>query len=130
MTNKDKIIKASGYSILSELVAKIIGPIGFLVLTRILSPQDFGVVAIATTILNFVYILSDFGIGNVIIQERGSSNYIYKLNNVSFWFSGILGFVFCSLIILFSNNIAKLFGDPRSSNVISVMAIQIIFYSF
>jgi PST family polysaccharide transporter len=130
MTNKERIIKASGYSILSELVAKIIGPLGFLILTRLLAPQDFGIVAIASTILNFIYLLTDFGIGNVIIQERGDADYIYKLNNVSFWFSGILGLLFCLLIIFFSNSLANIFGEPNSSSVISIMALQVVFYSF
>jgi len=129
MTEKGKIISASWYSILSELVAKVVGPIGFLILTRLLSPNDFGIVAIATTILNFIYLLSDLGVGNVIIQERGTPQFLSKINNVGFWFSGLLGLILSLFIILFSVSLAKFFKEPKSSLVISVMAIQIVFYS-
>jgi O-antigen/teichoic acid export membrane protein len=129
MSFKEKVFKASGYSILGEIVAKVIGPLGFLILTRLLSPDDFGIVAIATTILGFVYVLSDFGIGKVIIQERGDDEYLLKINNVSFWFSAILGSIFCFLIMIFSPKLAELFGEPKSEAVIRAMALQVIFYS-
>jgi O-antigen/teichoic acid export membrane protein len=129
VTYQNKIIKASGYSILSEFAAKLVGPLGFLVLTRILSPQDFGIVAIATTTLGFIYIVSDMGIGKVIIQEDGDESYLEKVNNAGFWFNTILGSFLFILLAVFSKQLAILFGEPKSAMVICAMSIQVVFYS-
>ncbi len=129
MSLKNQFLKASAFSILSEVVAKIIGPLGFLLLTRILSPEDFGVVAVATTVLGFGYVISDMGISQVIIQQRGDKEYLLKLNNVGFWFNLTMGFILFALMFFFSEKLAKLLGEPSSKSVIKVLALQVIFYS-
>lgn len=126
---RNKIFTATLWSLFSEIIAKVIGPIGFLILTRILSPKDFGVVAVATTILGFVYVVSDLGIGKVLIQEKGDDEYLLKINNVGFWINAVLGSLLCFLMILFSSELAVFFGNPESSIVIKVMAIQVLFNS-
>ena len=50
-------------------------------LTRILSPNDFGVVTVATTVLSFVYVITDLGISKVIIQERGTEDYLQRVRH-------------------------------------------------
>lgn len=40
------------------------------ILARLLTPADFGIVAIATVIISFFNILSDVGIGPAIIQKK------------------------------------------------------------
>ncbi len=129
MSLKNQFLKASAFSILSEIVAKIIGPLGFLLLTRILSPEDFGVVAVATTVLGIGYVISDMGISQVIIQQRGDKDYLLKLNNAGFWFNLTMGIILFVLMVFFSEKLANLLGEPSSKSVISVLALQVIFYS-
>jgi O-antigen/teichoic acid export membrane protein len=126
---KSKVLSASIWSILSEIIAKAISPIGFIILTRILSPQDFGVVAVATTILSFVNIISDMGISKVIIQEHGSKEFLERMNNVGFLFNASLGLFLCLCMIIFSKKIALLLGSPKSAPVIMAMSIQVVFFS-
>lgn len=125
-----KLLSATFWSISSEILAKTIGPIVFLLLTRILSPKDFGIVSIATTILGFVYIVADLGIGKVLIQENGDSEIFNKKINAGFWFNVIIGFIIFLIMFIFSNNIAILFGEIESSTVIKCMAVQVLFFSF
>ena len=54
-------LNATLWSVLAEIIAKIISPAVFLILTHILSPSDFGVVSVATTILGLIYVVSDMG---------------------------------------------------------------------
>lgn len=125
------VIKASGWSILTEFVAKVISPISFLVLTRILSPDDFGKVAIATTFLSFIFIISDLGISKVVIQESFNEDDIDKSRalNTCFSFNLLIGGIITVLCITFSNEIAQLFGSSDAGPIIRVMSIQIILYS-
>lgn len=125
----NKILSSSMWSIASELISKVIGPIGFIILTKVLSPSDFGIVAIASTILGFVYLVSDLGIGKVIIQETGDKCHLDEIYNGSFWINTLMGIMLSSMMFLFSENLALIFGNVESSSVIKVMAIQAFLYS-
>ncbi len=108
------IISASFWSILSELIAKVISPISFLILTRLLSPNDFGIVAVASTILNFIYIINDLGIAKVLIQYPEEDVEITKIYNVGFWFNIFFGFLLFVSLIIFSHDLAIFFGEKKS----------------
>ena len=123
------IISASFWSILSELIAKVISPISFLILTRLLSPNDFGIVAVASTILNFIYIINDLGIAKVLIQYPEEDVEITKIYNVGFWFNIFFGFLLFVSLIIFSHDLAIFFGEKKSKDVIIAMSFQVIFYS-
>lgn len=124
-----KLLSATFWSISSEILAKTIGPVVFLILTRILSPKDFGIVSIATTILGFVYIVADLGIGKVLIQENGDSELFNKKINAGFWFNVTIGLIIFLFMFIFSKNIAIIFGEIKSSDVIKCMAVQVLFFS-
>ena len=123
------IAKASFWSFLSEIVAKTIGPLLFLVMTLLLSPKDFGLVAVATVILGLLMVISDMGMSKVIIQESGDEEYLDHLNNVAFWFNVVLGLLVFLLLFLFSTPIANLYGEPKASSILQIMSLQVIFFS-
>ncbi|KOF08668.1 hypothetical protein AC739_19015 [Planococcus glaciei] len=124
------IAKASFWSFLSEIVAKTLGPLLFLVMTMLLSPKDFGLVAVATTILGLLMVISDMGMSKVIIQESGDEEYLDQLNNVAFWFNIVMGMLVFLVLFLFSTPIAKLYGEPAASAILQVMSLQVIFFAF
>ncbi|WP_353101109.1 oligosaccharide flippase family protein [Myroides odoratus] len=124
------LLKASTWSILTEIVAKVISPISFLVLTKILAPEDFGIVAVATTFISFVQIITDLGVSKVIIQNSvDEEDYKFRLNNTCFWFNFILGSLIFVFTIAFSTKIASFFGNASAGLIVKVMALQIIFFS-
>lgn len=126
----EKVFKASAWSSLTEVVAKVVSPLVFLFLTRILSPSDYGVVAVATTLLTFIYIVSDLGTAKYIIQlKREKEEERFKVYNVAFTTNFIIGLILFLIIFTFSDWIANLFNEPRSTDVIKVMSLQIIFYT-
>lgn len=130
MSVGEKVFKASAWSSLTEVIAKVVSPLVFLVLTRILSPSDYGIVAVATTLLTFIYIVSDLGTAKYIIQLRKEKeSEKIKTYNVAFTTNFILGIFLFISIFTFSDQIAYLFKEPRSTDVIKVMSLQIIFYT-
>lgn len=128
MSLAHKTLTASIWSTLAEFIAKIISPAIFLILTRILSPNDFGIVAVATTILSFVYIVSDLGVSKVIVQISEDENLIRNYN-AAFCLNVIVGIFFFLLVFFLSSQLASFYSQPESSGVIKVMSIQILFYS-
>ncbi|MEG0916295.1 MAG: oligosaccharide flippase family protein [Myroides sp.] len=125
-----ELIKASSWSVFTELIAKVISPVSFLVLTKILSPEDFGVVAVATTFISFVQIITDLGVSKVLIQDQNNDkDYRSSLNDTCFWFNLSIGILIFIFTLFFSNKIALFFGNESSSDVVCVMALQVVFFS-
>ena len=58
------------WSFLSELASKLIQPIVFVVLARLLTPEDFGVMSAALMVMAFSQIFWEAGMGKALIQRQ------------------------------------------------------------
>ncbi|WP_404361157.1 oligosaccharide flippase family protein [Methylotuvimicrobium sp. KM1] len=67
---KRQIIKAGSWVLGGHLISQLIRLGGNLILTRLLVPEMFGVMAIVNVLIMGVEMLSDFGIGQGIIQNK------------------------------------------------------------
>ena len=65
-----KIVKATKWSTITEIVAKLITPITSMVLARLLTPEAFGVVATLTMVITFAEIFTDAGFQKYLIQHE------------------------------------------------------------
>lgn len=124
-----KSLIASIWSSAAEVVAKVISPLVFLILTRILSPSDFGIVAIATTILGFTNIIVDVGTAKVLVQSQLQGKDFKELCDSAFWINTIFGFTIYLFCYLGSDFLANINNTPESSSVIKLMSIQVLFHS-
>lgn len=73
-TIQSKIINATKWSSLTEIVAKLITPITNMVLARILVPEAFGVIATITMIISFVDMFTDSGFQKYLVQHEFKDN--------------------------------------------------------
>nr|WP_136251734.1 oligosaccharide flippase family protein [Ningiella ruwaisensis] len=70
MTNlKQKTIKSSGFALALRFVERSLGFVSLLILARLLVPEDFGIVAIASSIVFLCDVLSETGGKQYIIQK-------------------------------------------------------------
>jgi O-antigen/teichoic acid export membrane protein len=113
------------WSFLSELASKAISPIVFVVLARLLTPEDFGVMSSALMVISFSQIFWEAGMGKALIQRQTDTD---EAANVAFWINICLGVVIASLLFITSEPIAlTFFHDVRVTAVIQVMTIQVFF---
>ena len=81
-----------------------------IVLSRLLSPQDFGLVGCVTPVITFVGLFQDLGYGQAVMQRREiSQNQISSL----FWVTAGLGLVSSLAAALCSPAVAWFFHDSR-----------------
>ena len=66
---KATIINAS-----SKYTTVILGLLFSAVLSRLLSPEDYGIVAVVTVFTNFFSLFADMGIGTAVIQNKKLSD--------------------------------------------------------
>jgi O-antigen/teichoic acid export membrane protein len=126
MSLKTKVVSAAKWSAFAEIASKGITPIIFIVLAWILTPKDFGLVAIATMVISFSQIFWDAGLSKALIQRQGD---VEKTANIVFWTNMILGIVIYGLLFLSASFIAHLFKEPLAEAVIKVQGLQIILAS-
>jgi len=120
-------IKSVKWTTLGEICSQTLAPLTTLILARLLSPDDFGIVAIATIAIGFVQIWQNLGLRETLIQRKDR---IDEASNIIFWSNITLGFFLYALIYSTSPYIAEFFNAPASSNILRVLCLQVIIVSF
>ena len=91
-----------------------------LLLARLLSPADFGIVSMSTIFLGFVNIVAEFGIGSAILVMRElTENQIRQIHALSV----ILGFAMTGMTVLAAKPMAAFFRKPELLTVVPVMGL-------
>lgn len=118
------LLSALRWSFFSELAAKAIQPIVFVVLARLLTPEDFGVMTAALMVIGFSQIVWEAGLGKAVVQRRKN---IAEAATAAFWINAVLGVLVAGLLILLSPLIAAdIFGDERVHRVLQVMSLVVV----
>ena len=125
-TNAGKVLNATKWSVLCEVIAKIISPITTIVLARLLSQEIFGIVASLTAITSMADMLADAGFNAYIVQHQFKTDHERKGTlNICFWTNILIALVFFIVIILNQDVFSKLVGAEGYGNVLAVMAFVI-----
>lgn len=96
------------------------------IVARILSPADYGLVAMATVYIGLTTMVTDFGIGSAIIALRECSDELAAQLHVVSALIGLAGFaISCAAAIPLS----KFFGSPALVSVLIVLASALVFDS-
>lgn len=103
----------------SNLVGRLIAFITTMVMARLLSPSDFGVVAIGLICIGLLDAFRNLGVGEALIyrQRPGDTD-----SNTAFWIAVGVGMCLCLLALLVSPQAANFFGNPEAASVIAVLS--------
>lgn len=125
------IANAAKWSSITEISVKIVTPLINMLLARIISPREFGVVATTTMIVSFADMFADAGFQKYLIQKDfENENEKYQNANVAFWTNLSISLLLCSIIFIFRDQFAMLVGNPGLGTVISFASLQLILTAF
>ena len=109
---KRKTAAATTWATIAEIVSKLFSPIINIILARILTPEDFGVVATVNMIVGFADMFTDAGFQKYIMQHSfADRDDLNKQTTVAFWTNLVISCVLWGLILIFSNPLARLVGN-------------------
>lgn len=80
-----------------------------MVLARLLTPADFGLIAMVTAIIGIADLLRDFGMTGAIIQAQDLSERVWRS---VLWLSVAVGFTLSAIVAACAPLIAHLYGEP------------------
>lgn len=123
MSLRARLARGAAWSSSARLISNILNLISTLVLARILFPADFGLVAIATTILAVLSSFSEIPIGAALIQHRDpQEEHFHTAWTISLIRSIILALIFSAI----SYPASILFNDPRLNGIMLALSGSII----
>lgn len=126
MDLNSKIVNATKWSTITEVIAKLITPITSIVLARLLTPEAFGIVASITMIISFAEIFTDAGFQKFLVQHNFKDDLEKEqCINVAFWSNLVLSFIIWGGISVFRNSLATLVGNPNLGNALAIACVSI-----
>ncbi|MCY4485056.1 MAG: lipopolysaccharide biosynthesis protein [Spirochaetaceae bacterium] len=93
------------------------------VLARLLTPDEFGVAAMATILLSLFTLVGDWGLTTAATQRVSVD--ADELSNL-FWINTVVGFILAGATVLCSPLLALLFGEPRVTGAAMLLSITLI----
>ena len=118
VVDTDGVARASRHTLLAQLVTQVSRIAVSVVLARLLTPSDFGVVAAAMVVMVVAWQLTDLGTAAVIIQRDVIDD---ALVSSLFYVNLFLGVVLSSVAIAVSGPLSRLMGQPAAEPAIEVL---------
>lgn len=112
------------FTSLAKYASYVVQLIVTAILARLLTPEDYGVVAVATVFIAFFNLLSNIGIGPAIIQYKDLTK--NDLNSI-FSFTAYVGVVMTLLFYLSSWIIASYYDNSTLIPVCQILSLTILF---
>ena len=115
------MLGGSAWAIALRWSARLTGLVSTIILARLLSPSDYGVVAIATLIVGTIEVFTQTGLYNAIIRHPSPTREHYD----SAWSVSLLLGVALGLVVLACAPLAAIyFHEPRSIAVVAILAFR------
>jgi len=110
-----------------QTLATLVGWVRTLVLARLLSPEDFGLVGLSTLLLGFLGAISDLGLTAATIQRKNLED---GHRDAAFWMSAAMGVALFLVSTASAPALAWFYAEPRLGGVVLVAAIPLLLGPF
>lgn len=120
---RSRAIQAMAHLGMGSVAGKIISLATTLVLARILSPADYGLMSIAMIVIGLIGFFNEVGIGAAIVQK---SSITPEEIDGCFVIAIFISILLFAVTALCSPMIAHFYGSPQLSEMISVLALAFI----
>ena len=121
-----KVVAAAKWSLITEILAKLITPVTNIILAHILAPTAFGILATIMMVISFAEMLADAGFQKFLVQyEFESEDEKQKTVSVAFISNIVLAIVLWLIIIIWRDELAILVGNEGLGFPLAVMGAML-----
>lgn len=124
---KDKTVKGIGWSFIDNIAGSGITFLVGLVLARLLTPAEFGIIGIVTIFIAISNSIIDSGLSNALIRKLDVTEKDY---NTVFYINLLLGVLLYCILYFSAPAIGRFFNEEIVTPVLRVIGIILIFNSF
>ncbi len=127
MDLKSKALKGIKWTGASSGVSAITQILKISILARFLSPEDFGLMALASVVVGFVQVFADGGVSNAVIYKQDINK---KQLSSLYWFNIIVGFILFVIILVITPIFSNFYGEKELNTIIPLVGFSILLQSF
>lgn len=121
-----KVVAAAKWSLITEVLAKLITPVTNIILAHILAPTAFGILATIMMVISFAEMLADAGFQKFLVQyEFESEDEKQKNVSVAFISNIVLAIVLWLVIIIWRDELAILVGNEGLGFPLAIMGTML-----
>jgi teichuronic acid exporter len=124
---KRKALSGYFWTLFDKLGSQLIGFVITIVLARLLSPKEFGLVAMATVFFAISRIFIDGGLRDSLIQKVDANQKDY---NSVFVFNIVVGFFIYIIIFFASPFIADFYHEPELKVICRILGLNLVIFPF
>jgi len=127
MSLREKVVKGIMWAATRNWGRQAINFVFFIILSRLLDPRAFGLVAMASLFTDFIELFLDFGMGDAIVQRAELQP---EHLDTAFWTGLMIGTVMLLGGFVASASIANYFKEPQLAAVVKWLSLGFLIGSF
>ena len=107
----------------AQVVKVVLGFVGTIIVARVLTPSDYGVIAMAAPVTAFVVLFQNLGLNHAVVQARVISP--EQLNSL-FWINILASIAIAGLLLLAAPVAGWFYHDVRASYIVAASALWVL----
>lgn len=116
---KKEAVSGVAWSVAQKWAIRVTALVTVAILTRLLTPADFGVVAVSLAFLPILQLLADLGFSTFLVQTKSLTDKTYS---TAFWYTAVVGILLVALLILIAPWAGAFLGTPEVTPVLRMLA--------
>ena len=114
-----RAIRGGAFTVGSQASQFVIGLLATMVMARLLTPRDYGLIGMVTVVTGFLTIFKDIGLSRATIQRNVLT---HDEASSLFWINGAVGVGIALLTAAIAPVFARFYGEPRLTNITIALA--------
>jgi O-antigen/teichoic acid export membrane protein len=114
-----RVLRGLGWVAASQVGAQLTRAVVAIAIARMLTPEEYGLAALALVFSSLVLVFSDMALGAALLQRKTLTEHD---RNTAFWVMVASGTLFTAAGVALSGPIASLYGDPDAKPLLMVLS--------
>jgi len=123
---KEKAISGASWSLAGRFLSQGVQFIIGIILARLLTPDDYGLVAMASVFIIVSYVFVDSGFGTALIQRKNCTNSDYS---TVFFLNLFVSVIVFTGLFFAAPSIANFYNTSELINIVRVLSFLLLFYA-
>lgn len=122
-----RVVSGASFTMLGITLRTLLTIGSMAILARLLTPSDFGYIAMATTVTELAALFGSFGFSNILVQRKVITR--LQMDTV-FWTGLIVGVLLTGVVFSLSFLAERLFGDRVIGDILRILCLTFLIGSF
>ncbi|MGF1590398.1 MAG: lipopolysaccharide biosynthesis protein [Pleurocapsa sp.] len=121
---KQRSVRAGAVTMAAQAIKFVLRMGSTIALARLLSPEDYGLIGMATIVIGFVQLFKDLGLSAATVQKAEIN---HQQVSTLFWINLVISLAIALVVIAIAPLVARFYDEPLLRGITSALAITFIF---